>query len=210
MDREKQSIYAEIMEDVGCNRSNSQHTISYKDETCLTDDEKIYTLRNTTNFIVTNDATEEEISTVTGKAIDWLYEGRFEPVLATKSCIICNTNKMVNDYNKLIQGMNDGEEKTFLSTDTLADVDDHKSILQDMLTETVLNSKNHNSVPFHTLTLRVGDICILMRKICQQYGLVNNARVQIKRFLKNTIVIETLDANKRQFCLPRIKFRFRL
>ena len=209
-DRRKQAIYAEIMECVGSNRSDSSHVRVYTDDTCLTEDEKIYTLSNTTNFIIRKDSTEEEEALERGKAIKWLYQGSsFDPKLAIKSCIICNTNKMVDEYNRLIQEMNNEEEKVFLSDDKLADVDDHNGILQSMLTESVLNSKNHNSVPNHTLTLRVGDVCILMRKICQHYGLVNNARVQIKRFLKNAIVIETLDDNKREFCLPRIKFRFR-
>jgi hypothetical protein len=48
------------------------------------------------------------------------------------------------------------------------------------------------------------------RNICQEYGFVNNARVIIIEFGKNSICVETIDNKRKQLTLPRIKFRFRV
>jgi hypothetical protein len=47
------------------------------------------------------------------------------------------------------------------------------------------------------------------RNICQQYGFVNNARVTIEYFGKNSITVKTLDKKQISLTLPRIKFKFR-
>ena len=49
-----------------------------------------------------------------------------------------------------------------------------------------------------------------LRNICQEYGFVNNARVVIIEFGKNSICVETLDKKRKKLTLPRIKFRFRV
>ena len=48
-----------------------------------------------------------------------------------------------------------------------------------------------------------------IRNICQEYGFVNNARVIIVGFTKNSITVRTLDKKCKTLSLPRIKFRFR-
>jgi len=48
------------------------------------------------------------------------------------------------------------------------------------------------------------------RNICQEYGFVNNARVVIIEFAKNSICVETIDNKRKRLSLPRIKFRFRV
>ena len=48
------------------------------------------------------------------------------------------------------------------------------------------------------------------RNICQEYGFVNNARVVIESFGKNSICVRTLDHKKKSLSLPRIKFKFRV
>ena len=51
---------------------------------------------------------------------------------------------------------------------------------------------------------------LINRNICQEYGFVNNARVIIESFGKNSINVRTLDKKQRNLSLPRIKFRFRV
>jgi hypothetical protein len=49
------------------------------------------------------------------------------------------------------------------STDYLADIDDDKHFIKEMLSTQVLNKRNHVSAPPHELRLKIGDICILTR-----------------------------------------------
>jgi hypothetical protein len=48
------------------------------------------------------------------------------------------------------------------------------------------------------------------RNICQEYGFVNNARVVVIEFGRNSICVETLDKKRKRLSLPRIKFKFRV
>jgi len=50
----------------------------------------------------------------------------------------------------------------------------------------------------------------ILRNICQEYGFVNNARVVVIEFGRNSICVETLDKKRKRLSLPRIKFRFRV
>ena len=50
---------------------------------------------------------------------------------------------------------------------------------------------------------------LYVRNICQQFGFVNNARVTIVNFGKNSITVKTLDKKQVSLSLPRIKFKFR-
>lgn len=53
-------------------------------------------------------------------------------------------------------------------------------------------------------------LLLCFRNICQEYGFVNNARVIIESFGKNSITVRTLDKKQKSLALPRIKFRFRV
>ena len=51
------------------------------------------------------------------------------------------------------------------STDTFADVDDPHGHLKQMISDEVLEKYNTNDVPLHTLKLKVGDVCLIMRNL---------------------------------------------
>ena len=73
------------------------------------------------------------------------------------------TNKLVNMWNEKIQKLNENDAVVFYSNDSLADIDDEKGYIKEMLSTRVLNNKNHSSAPPHELRLKVNDICILTR-----------------------------------------------
>ena len=129
---------------------------------------------------------------------------------AVDNVILANTNIKVDLINRKVQELNKGDERVLLSNDCLADVQDNHGHLKAMLSEEQLNKKNNPSAPPHELRLRIGDVCILTRNISIKDGLVNNGRVRILKFLRqsNAILIETIGEKKVQFILPRIKFKF--
>ena len=79
-----------------------------------------------------------------------------------------------------------------------------------MLTVDVLNNFNNTGVPRHTLKLKIGDICIVMRNLARKEGLTNNTRVQITKISKFCIRVQTYSADPKVFLIPRIRFKFRL
>lgn len=65
-------------------------------------------------------------------------------------------------------------------------------------------------IPSHTLTLKVGDICIVLRNLSLRDGLQNNVRVRINKITKNKITVQTIEPIPRVSILPRILFKFKL
>jgi hypothetical protein len=157
MERTQQILYANILQDIGYQTSN--HIDAFKNDLC-TDDEQIYKFYCTNKFIVTN---KSDTNTILDNSIKWLFENGFTHDAIKNSAVIVGTNILVDMWNKKIQQLNNNEEAVFLSHDYLADVDDDKGHLKELLTTKLLNSKNHSSAPPHELRLKIDDVCMLTR-----------------------------------------------
>jgi nucleoside-triphosphatase THEP1 len=144
-------------------------------------------------------------------ALEWLHPGKDltnHNNLRNKT-ILCITNERVDYWNKKIQDLNPNTPHTLLSHDYFSDVDDPNGNLQDMLTETVLNSYTNTQVPNHEITLKVGDICFVTRAL-KACGLASNSRVIIKAISFKLVKVLTLEALPRIVFIPRIRFKFHL
>ena len=201
-----------LKESIGNGNDNCQYVKVTTNDTCITKDEQLVTFTDVKSFVLEDKVTVDESLLVIHDTLKWLYGiddlSTFHPQMATECVILANTNVKVDSYNRIVQELNENTEKVYKSYDSLADVQDNKRHLATMLTEETLNKKNSSSAPKHELTLRLNDMCILTRNISIKDGLVNNARVKILQFFKNTVLIETLGKQKTQFFLPRIKFKF--
>jgi len=152
-----QIFYAKILEDIGNQKSDNIE--AFKDEKC-SDDEQIYKLKCTNQFVID---TLEETEEVLDLGLCWLFENGFNENAVISSAVIVGTNNLVNMWNKRIQKLNTKEEKLYHSNDYLADIDDDNGHIKAMLSTKVLNSRNHSSAPPHELKLKIGDVCILTR-----------------------------------------------
>ena len=65
-------------------------------------------------------------------------------------------------------------------------------------------------MPPHTLNLKVGDICIILRNLSKKDNLTNNTWVRILGINTYSVKVQTISATPRVFVLPRIRFKFRL
>ena len=130
---------------------------------------------------------------------------------SNKSAILCATNEDVDEWNNKIQLMNPNPEMKLKSTDMFDYVDDPNGILKAMLNEHVLNRLKKNGAPPHILTLKVGDICFIMRNLLKKEGLTNNTRVKIIDIKKYSIKVHTIDTPvPKVFIEPRIIFKVTL
>ena len=146
------------------------------------------------------------------EAVNFIYPHRFNTPEFQRRAILAGTNSEVDSWNSIVQKMNPNinHKRHLLSADKLAEVDDPRGILRDMLTSEVLNTFNNNGVPPHDLILCVGDICILQRNLSKKDGLTNNTRVQIVAINTYSIRVKTLGQHAKTAAIPRIRFKFRL
>jgi hypothetical protein len=70
----------------------------------------------------------------------------------------------------------------------------------------------HTGIPSHTLRLKPGCICTLMRNMSVTKGLVKNARVIVnsihRRFVEVTVISNRGMLPPQAHCIPRIRFEF--
>jgi hypothetical protein len=90
-------------------------------------------------------------------------------------------------------------------------VDDPNDFIKNMITEEVMNTYCENGTPPHTLTLKIDDICILLRNVDTNRGLTSNTRVRILNIQPHRIHVTTLDTDQPIYAtLCRFKFELKL
>ncbi|RYR59477.1 hypothetical protein Ahy_A05g025366 [Arachis hypogaea] len=99
-----------------------------------------------------------------------------------------------------------GEEKTYLSSDTLCIEEGIMESELEMLTPDVLNAINCSGLPPHQLTLKEGMPVMLLHNIDQSSGLRNGIRLQVRRLGIHVIKCMTLigDKNGQVVLIPRM------
>ena len=101
------------------------------------------------------------------EALAWLYppnDNVMAPNTANKA-ILCSLNSNVDLWNAKVQALNPNLAVNLFSENEFVDVDDPYGHLKDMLTPASLAYYNKPGIPLHQLTLKVGDICFIMRNL---------------------------------------------
>jgi hypothetical protein len=144
-------------------------------------------------------------------ALQWLYPNGFDSYIMKDSCILATTNESVDEWNSIVQNLNDNETNSLYSVDTFDEVDDPKHIIRGMITEDVMNRYSEHGSPPHKLDLKINDICILLRHVDKSRGLTSNKRVRIIHIGQYRVTIETLDNdNPITAVIPRFRFEINL
>jgi hypothetical protein len=142
-------------------------------------------------------------------ALKFLYpNGIFQDALSV--CVLAPTNVIVDVWNKRIQVLNTNIGHDLLSYDQFLEVDDKHKILTSMLSTEVLHRYGDANSPPHTLHLKFGDICILLRHVDIGQGFCNNSRVKIIAISRYRISIQTLRPPYSVAMLPRFRFTVHL
>ncbi|KAK4702244.1 ATP-dependent DNA helicase PIF1, partial [Phenoliferia sp. Uapishka_3] len=108
------------------------------------------------------------------QAIERLYPPHIleDPYLCLNRAWLSPVNSFVDDLNEEILTRLPGETMTYYSHDELRDYDGN---LPDQPAVDFLHSQNENGIPPHELHLKVNVICVLMRNLSVERGLVKNA-----------------------------------
>ncbi|XP_056855859.1 uncharacterized protein LOC130505286 isoform X1 [Raphanus sativus] len=101
-----------------------------------------------------------------------------DPIFFQERAILCPTNEDVNNINQHMLDKLEGEERTYLSSDSI-DPSDQRSVNDQALTPDFLNSIKASGLPNHNLRLKIGCPIMLLRNIDHVGGLMNGTRLQI-------------------------------
>jgi hypothetical protein len=153
---------------------------------------------------------DQKVFTELSDAVDFIHPNGFDLDHITKVCILAATNVQVDQWNQRVQDLNSNQTHHLFSYDMFDEVDDQNGYLREMITPEILNHYSNSQVPAHDLTLKVDDICLLMRKV-QKSRLANNTRCQIVHISAHLIRVKTLDSDNPIFAnIPRFKFKVNL
>ncbi|XP_025680297.1 uncharacterized protein [Arachis hypogaea] len=110
--------------------------------------------------------------------------------------ILGPTLEVVNEVNTLIMDRLEGDEKIYLSCDSLCVEEGNMESDLDTITPDVLNAISCSGLPPHQLTLKVGVPVMLLRNIDQSNGLCNGTRLQVRKLGNHVVECMTLTGNK--------------
>ncbi|XP_070005884.1 uncharacterized protein LOC107785461 [Nicotiana tabacum] len=107
--------------------------------------------------------------------------------------ILAPTLQMVESVNDYMISLNNSQDKSYLSSDTICMSDHAFTSLEHVHTPEFLNSIKCSSIPNHSITLKVGVPVMLLRNIDQLSGLCNGTRLIITRLGNRVIEAKVLS-----------------
>ena len=139
------------------------------------------------------------------------------------AAILAATNAPVQRWNDEISELRAGHagKRTYLAHNFIGNREAERSDASDPFASEIEDSEflattGDNGVPQHELTLRVGDICFVLRTLNKSAGLVTNARVRILSLGVHRIKVCIMDSAAENngvditADIPRIRFTYRL
>nr|XP_043633123.1 ATP-dependent DNA helicase PIF1-like [Erigeron canadensis] len=116
----------------------------------------------------------------------------YEPKYFEDRAILAPTHETVNLINDTMLATLTGEEREYLSSDSISQSDLNPNMSPDLYSLDFLNKIKMSGLPNHKLTLKVGTPVMLLRNIDQQQGLCNGTRLQVKRLCEHVIEAEVI------------------
>ncbi|XP_050876272.1 uncharacterized protein LOC127079967 [Lathyrus oleraceus] len=101
--------------------------------------------------------------------------------------ILAGTIEIVDVINQYILGLIQGEEREYLSSDTVDIYDVNGNEAFDVLTIKFINILTTSGLPNHQITLKIGTPIMLLRNIDQSEGLCNGTQLILTRLEKHVI-----------------------
>ena len=124
----------------------------------------------------------------------------------TERCILSARNANVDEVNEKILGSFPGEERVYLSADSIKeDTSDPETVM--MYPTEYLNEIRASGLPLHKLTLKVGSPVMVLRNLNPSEGVCNGTRGIITRMSNHVLELCLLggDHDGQLVFLPQIK-----
>ncbi|XP_016184972.1 ATP-dependent DNA helicase PIF1-like [Arachis ipaensis] len=120
--------------------------------------------------------------------------------------ILAPTLEVVNEVNNNIMSLLPGDQRVYLSSDSLCVEEGNMESQLDTFSPDVLNAINCSGLPNHQLCLKEGVPVMLLRNIDQSNGLCNGTKLQVRRLGNHIIecIVLTGDKAGRVVLIPRM------
>ncbi|XP_035835716.1 uncharacterized protein LOC110897618 [Helianthus annuus] len=129
--------------------------------------------------------------------IDFVYPSILQNIknhnYFSERAILAPNNDVVHEINDRLLSMFPGEEREYLSSDSLYPTEDVNATQQRIYSPDVLNGLKISGLPNHRLVLKVGVPVMLLRNIDQRNGLCNGTRLQVKKLYNRVIEAEIIS-----------------
>ncbi|KAF8087130.1 hypothetical protein N665_0598s0014 [Sinapis alba] len=122
-------------------------------------------------------------------------QGNKSPKFFQERAILCPTNEDVNTINQYMLDKLDGEERIYLSSNSI-DPTDINSINDEALSPDFLNSINVSGLPNHSLRLMIGCPVMVLRNIDPTNGLMNGTRLIITQLMPFMVDAKIITGEK--------------
>ncbi|XP_022031323.1 uncharacterized protein LOC110932284 [Helianthus annuus] len=109
--------------------------------------------------------------------------------------ILAPTNEVVDSINTELLNSMAGEEKIYLSSDSLSEFEQKTDLNMVLFPPDVLNKLHLSGLPNHKLVLKVGAPVMLLRNNDQTNGLCNGTRLQVTKLGKRVIEAKIITEN---------------
>ncbi|XP_016192457.1 uncharacterized protein LOC107633330 [Arachis ipaensis] len=110
--------------------------------------------------------------------------------------ILAPTLDCVTDVNNKITAGLPGQERVYLTSDSVCVEEGNMEFELDAFSPEILNGINCLGLPPHKLVLKVGAPVMLLRNIDQTNGLCNGTRMQVRKMENHVIECKILTGNK--------------
>ncbi|XP_035837377.1 uncharacterized protein LOC110878849 [Helianthus annuus] len=139
----------------------------------------------------------DSISDPISSLIDFVYPSILENYndrnyFSTRA-ILAPKNEVVHEINDRLLAVFPGEEKEYLSSDSLCPTEDGNVDQQKIYSPDVLNGLKVSGLPNHRLVLKVGVPVMLLRNIDQRNGLCNGTRLKVTKLYSCVIEAEIIS-----------------
>ncbi|XP_015935096.1 uncharacterized protein LOC107461145 [Arachis duranensis] len=120
--------------------------------------------------------------------------------------ILAPTLDCVADVNNKMTAGLPGQERVYLSSDSVCAEEGNMEFELDAFSPEILNGINCSGLPPQKLVMKVGAPVMLLRNIDQTNGLCNGPRMQVRRMENHMIECKTLTGNKAEsiVLIPRL------
>ncbi|EOA38795.1 hypothetical protein CARUB_v10011070mg, partial [Capsella rubella] len=163
-------------------------------------------------------ASEDPIHAIVHEIYGNSFVKEKDPKFFKRRAILSPRNEDVDKINQYMLSQLPGEERRYLSSDSIETSD--TSVFDDMVySQEILNSINISGLPKHELTLTKGAPIMLLRNIDPKGGLCNGTRLIVTQMANHVIEVRIVTGNgvNQKVLIPRMfvsppdaKFPFRM
>ncbi|XP_071728253.1 uncharacterized protein [Rutidosis leptorrhynchoides] len=131
-----------------------------------------------------DDVLIKDVEDPIGSMISSIYlqflENLGNPTYYQERAILAPTHEIVNIINDRMMEYLEGDERSFLSSDSICQSEKDSNFNSELYTTDFLNSINLGGFPKHNLKLKVGVPVMLLRNVDQAGGLCNDKRIPFR------------------------------